>query len=120
MKEETKQWLEQAERDLKTAKHSLNSKDYYAASFWCQQSIEKALKSICIEKTGSFPKIHDLISLAKLNNAPEEILSLCSKLNPAYTATRYPDIPGGYTKKEAQEVIKYCIEVLKWIKQSLN
>ena len=51
MKEETKKWILRAERDLKTAKHDIESKDYYAASFWCQQSAEKALKAVILEKS---------------------------------------------------------------------
>ena len=68
MKEETKDWLNQAERDLKTSQHALENKDYYASAFWCQQTLEKAFKALLIEKTSEFPKIHDLKKLAEMNN----------------------------------------------------
>ncbi len=41
-------WLKQAEVDLKTTKNSFKSEDYYAAAFWCQQAVEKALKYIIL------------------------------------------------------------------------
>jgi len=78
MKPETKTWLKRAERDLKTAGNSFKSKDYYASSFWCQQSIEKGLKALLIEKTGNFPKIHDILKLSQLNNSPHRIQELCA------------------------------------------
>ena len=120
MKEEAKKWMEKAKRDLKTAKNSLKSKDYYAASFWCQQSAEKALKALLINRAGEFPKIHDLTKLARLANAPDSIIEVCAKINPAYTASRYPDAANEYTKEEVKSAVNYSNGVLKWIKKNLN
>ncbi len=44
MKEDVKRWWEQAEADIRTAKHSKDSGDYYAAAFWAQQSIDTAFE----------------------------------------------------------------------------
>lgn len=120
MKPETKSWLKRAERDLKTAGNSFKSKDYYASSFWCQQSIEKGLKALLIEKTGNFPKIHDLLRLAQLNDSPQRIQELCALVNPAYTGSRYPDISKTYTQKESKQILSMCREVLQWIKKNLR
>lgn len=120
MKEEVKEWIKQAEKDLKTAKHNLKSKDYYAASFWCQQAAEKGFKALLIKNTENFPKIHDLKKLAELNNAPYEIIELSTKINPAYIVARYPDVAAKFNRRNSEETIKYCIEVLKWIKKNLN
>jgi len=120
MKPETKNWLKRAERDVKTAGNSFKSKDYYAASFWCQQSIEKGLKALLIEKTGKFPKIHDILKLSQLNNPPQKIQEICALVNPAYIGSRYPDIPKTYTQKESKKIISLCKEVLRWIKKSLK
>lgn len=38
-------WWKQAKRDLKSAKNSLNSKDYYVSALLSQQAVEKALKA---------------------------------------------------------------------------
>jgi len=35
-------WLKQAECDLKSAKNSFNSKDYYVSALLSQQAVEKA------------------------------------------------------------------------------
>ena len=120
MKEEVKERIKQSNKDLVAAKHDIKSKDYHSAVFWSQQSVEKAFKALLIEKTNKFPKIHDLRKLAELNDAPKEIMKLCVKINPSYTASRYPDIMGTYTKKISEEMLNYCNEVLKWIKKNLN
>ncbi|MBS3096716.1 HEPN domain-containing protein [Candidatus Woesearchaeota archaeon] len=120
MKEEVKRWMKQAQEDYETAKFNFDGKKYKSAAFWCQQSAEKAFKALLIKKTNKFPKIHDLTKLAKLNESPLRILELCAKINPAYTASRYPDSPKKYTKKECSQIIKYCEEVLKWVKKNIN
>ena len=120
MKEEVKKWMEQAKEDHDTAKFNFEGKKYKSAAFWCQQSIEKALKALLIKKTNSFPKIHDLTRLAKLNKAPITIIELCAKINPAYIASRYPDSPNKYTKVECKKIMSYSEEVLQWIKKNLR
>ena len=52
MKEEIKRWTNQAYADLKSAKHSLKSKDYYLSAFMCQQAVEKILKAFYLKKYG--------------------------------------------------------------------
>ena len=95
------------------------SRKYDDAAFFCQQSTEKALKAMVIQKTNEFPKLHDLTFLAKLAQSPEYIIEQCAKLNSAYVASRYPDSLQKYSKKESQELISKCNEVLKWIKKNL-
>lgn len=124
MKEETKKWIKRAERDLRTAKNDIKSKDYYATSFWCQQAAEKALKAVILEKKGELIKIHDLVELAKKSDAPEYILQLCKDLTPVYTETRYPDWGDEsefkkFNKKEAEEDIKITKRIIAWIKKNL-
>ena len=91
-----------------------------ASVFFSQQAAEKALKALLIKRTRNFPKIHDLTKLARMNDAPEKIVELCAKINPAYTATRYPDTAGSYSESEAKQVIKYCREVLVWTEEKIN
>ena len=52
MAEEEMNWFKQAERDIKSAENSLISRDYYVASFLCEQAIEKALKALYLKKRG--------------------------------------------------------------------
>jgi len=118
--EEVKKWFMQAKEEFDTAQINFEAKKYFSAAFWCQQAAEKAMKALLIKKTDTFPKIHDLMKLARLNNAPFEIIEACAKLNPAYIISRYPDSPKKYTKEECKQIIEYCLKVLKWIEKNLN
>ena len=117
MKEEVKSWLNKGFKDLDTAEKLLELEKYEDAAFYCQQATEKSLKALIIHKTNSFPKIHDLSKLARLSNSPENIIEICSKLNPAYTVARYPDSPKQYTEEDAENLLEYCKEVIEWIKK---
>ena len=120
MKEEVKRWINKAEDDLRKAVDNFKIKNYDLTSFLCQQAVEKALKAILIEKTGKFPKIHDLIKLGKLINIDEVLLKECEILNPVYIKTRYPDINNEkYTAKESKKDIEIAKKVLEWIKKNI-
>ena len=116
-------WLAFAKRDLDSARHSLESGDYYVAAFLGQQAAEKSLKAANIKMHGQLLKIHDLVFLAKKAGAPDEIISECKKLNPVYLALRYPDAedesPGfEYGKTDAQESIMSAKKVVAWTKKA--
>ncbi len=113
-------WVEQSDEEADTAKINYKAGKYFSAAFWCQQSVEKAFKALLIKKTGKFPKIHDLTRLARLVHAPLWIVELCSKINPAYTNTRYPDLPKKISKEECRAIMKYSGEVLQWLKANLG
>jgi len=120
MKEEAKRWLDKAEDDLKKGKDNLKIKNYDLASFLCQQAVEKSFKAFLIEKTGKFPKIHDLVKLGKIIKIDNDLLTKCEILNPVYIETRYPDIKTGrYTVKESDKDIKDAEIILKWIKKNI-
>ena len=91
MKEETREWLEKAEEDFDIAKYNLEGGKYPAVAFYSQQSIEKMLKALQIEKLGKFDRTHDLVLLAKSVDAPAEIIEICEKINPFYVITCYPN-----------------------------
>ena len=125
MKEEVKRWMEQAGADLKSAKHSLRSKDYYLSAFMCQQAAEKILKSLYLKKYGELRKIHDLAYFAKKLNLSEDLIEKCEELTKAYVETRYPDLGSGkipakkFSKDDAKNFLKIASEVLKCIKKMI-
>ena len=120
MKEEVKRWIEKSEDDLRKAKDNFNLKNYDLSSFLCQQSIEKMLKALLIEKTGKFPKIHDLLKLGELSNIDKILLEKCESLNSVYIETRYPDISNEeYTSEESKEDIKTAESIIKWAKKNI-
>ena len=120
MKKETEDWWKKAQYNLEKAEGNFKMNFFDETALLCQQSVEVGLKALVIDKTSSFPKIHDLVQLGKLVGVPEKILELCAKLTPAYIAARYPDSPKDYTKEEAKKLLVYCKEVLAWIQKNLN
>lgn len=119
--EEAKKWFSKALEDFDTAKYNLKGKKIDAGLFYLQQSAEKALKAVYINKFKNLIKIHDLVVLAKKINAPVNIIDFCKKLNPAYQYTRYPDAVAKIENPEAKanEFINYVEEILKWTKKNL-
>lgn len=116
-----KDWFEQAKDDLKHAKNSLKIGDYGWACFASQQAAEKAVKALYM-KNNSVAWGHSITEL--LEGLPEEIkpdeklIEKAKILDKYYIPTRYPNAhPSGpaykfYTKKEAEEAIKICEEVI--------
>lgn len=90
----SKDWLDQAEYDLRTAKQLSDLGSHAWSCFISQQAAEKALKSV-LEKIGLPSWGHDLIDLVKATadkrSVPQEVGSACHRLNLYYVATRYPD-----------------------------
>ena len=123
MKEEIN-WLMQSKIDFNTAKNSFNSKDYYASAFWCQQSIEKAIKALLIKEKKRLIKIHDLVILSRMGNLPEELLKKVKLLSGIYVESRYGiinnDIPANkFKEKDVLEFINITSEVLKWVEKKI-
>ena len=129
VKEETekiiKNWLEQAESDLESAEYNLKGKRFDVTAYLSQQSSEKALKALYIKIHNKLWNHHDLIKLAELIKAPENIIKICNELNPIYAEDRYPDfsdtIPAKkFTEKEVRDFLNKSKEVVKWTKENLN
>ena len=118
MKQNAEKWYAQAKKDLQAALKSFHVKEYAWACFQAHQAIEKALKAAYIRKHDALLKTHDLVLLAKRLEAPESILISCSKINPVYLDTRYPDIPKEYTEETAQKIFKDAGEVLAWTEKN--
>lgn len=91
MNEQAASWLEAAGDDLGAAQKLVDS--YTGLSlFHAYQAAEKGLKAPEIHRTGGFTKTHDLVRLYRALDVPTEFQTLLKELNPAYTATRYPDV----------------------------
>jgi HEPN domain-containing protein len=119
MREEAKEWLEKAKRDLEAAKYNYEGDLYEVAAFLCQQSSEKALKALYIDGFGELVKTHDLHFLAKKLGAPQEIMDSCKELSTYFIESRYP---GSYAKFGPQNVagaLKKAEMVLEWAKEKI-
>lgn len=125
MKEEVKRWMEQALADLKSARNSFKSKDYYLSAFMCQQAVEKVLKALYLKKYNELRKIHDLVYFAKELQLSEDLIQKCEILTKAYVETRYPDFGSGiipakkFSKEDAKNFLKIALEVLKCIRKMI-
>ena len=124
MREETGQWLKQAEFELETAKILLDNNRFSSASFHAQQAAEMGLKAMHVEK-GKPIKSHDLIFLIKTFKAPLNIEKAAKELCSVYQETRYPDMTGRTPSEEFSEIetesdIHKAEAILKWVKQNLK
>lgn len=92
-------WLEVAGEDLSCARILLSQDSCYnMVAFHCQQTIEKALKSYILLKSGQLMDGHNLTWLCKramrYDREFDQWLDECAALNHCYIETRYPaDIP---------------------------
>lgn len=114
----------QAEIDLDSAKYNFKGKILDVAALLCQQSVEKGLKALYLKDKGELWKTHDLVKLAILVKAPEDIIKTVNDLNPIYFEDRYPDfsdiIPAKkFSDKEVDEFIKKAEKAIRWIKTKL-
>ena len=94
MQEETKSWLTYSEENLEAAKVLIASELYNPCLHNIQQSIEKALKSLFIEKVIPFKKTHNIMELKTIlekNGIPIELTEdECDFLDSIYLPTKYP------------------------------
>ncbi|OGI15435.1 hypothetical protein A3K63_01795 [Candidatus Micrarchaeota archaeon RBG_16_49_10] len=120
MKEEVKRWWNKAKDDLEKAKILFDNKKYDGTVFFCQQSVEKALKALLLKRKGSIRKVHDLVELGKDNSLPRNLLDYCKEITQSYTYSRYPDIDEPEDIREiSKKFLKYTEEILKWTEKKL-
>ncbi len=94
MQEETKNWLKYAEENLDAAKILLSSELFNPCLHNVQQCIEKALKSVIIEKNIPFKKTHNIFELKNILSENKITIDLtddeCDFLDSIYLPTKYP------------------------------
>lgn len=123
-----REWLAFAADDLGFSKIGLREGYFAKACFHAHQAIEKTLKAYLIYKGKSVPRIHHLIELFKLCDAPwiEGLETELKIVDTFYIPTRYPEgIPGSLPhclpgKKEAQEAIDLADRVLSLVQANVD
>lgn len=125
MKLRTREWVTKVENDFTVATQILRRrKDIVpdAASFFCQQCVEKYLKARLVEAGIGFPRTHDLLLL----------LNLCLPIEPLWSAYatvvddlsdfavdfRYPGHSA--TLSEAKQALKNCRSIRTEVRRSLG
>lgn len=126
MRREIGWWWAQAEEDLDTARYNFAGAKYYAAAFFCQQAVEKALKALYMEQKREHPgSTHSLIHLARECGVPQEFHRFLKELTPEYVISRYPsavaEVPARlYEKEFVEDYLQKSEEVLRWIEARLG
>ncbi len=94
MKDETRVWLSYAEENLKAAKVLLEKNLYNPCLQNMQQSVEKILKALLLEKSHSQRKTHSITELVHLLANQQIIICLsdedCDLLDSIYLPSKYP------------------------------
>ncbi|MGH9314774.1 MAG: HEPN domain-containing protein [Vicinamibacterales bacterium] len=129
MPERSRDWLKQAESDLRHAHHARDDGDFDWAAFACHQAAEKAIK-------GLFQKLHldawgHVLSVL-LANLPEsvrpaaDLVDRAKALDKHYIPTRYPNgFERGapvdfYTRREADEAIGNAEAILDFCRRQIG
>ena len=107
MQEETKRWFKFSEENYEAAQILLNSDLYNPCLQNIQQAIEKALKSLFIEKLIPFKKTHNILELKYMLSTNDILIKLtdddCDFLDSIYLPSKYPigsALPLFYPDKE--------------------
>jgi len=128
MRQEIMNWWLQAQRDVLTAGHSLQSKDYYACVFWCQQALEKGLKAMIMHtKRVSIRElsVHSLATLGVYAKVPQKFRLFLRNVSSEYYLSRYPDASEAvpytlYNDADAREILHQAQEVMQWLATHLD
>ena len=119
--ERSRDWIDQASRDLAHAKQDLATGFCEWSCFSAQQSAEKAAKAV-LQRLGAEAWSHSVAALleavATKSPIPPELLDLGRELDKADIASRYPNAhparsPGAtYTRAEAERLVAYAERIL--------
>lgn len=129
MAERSKDWMRQAEADLRHARNSRDSGDFSWAAFACHQAAELAIKAV-------FQKLHldawgHTLSVL-LENLPakarpeQDLVDRAKELDKHYIPTRYPNgFERGapvdfYTRREADQAIASAEAILEFCRNQVS
>ena len=121
----TREWLQKAEGDFKTANHLLQSGTDFldGATFHSQQAAEKYLKAFLVWHQIEFPKTHDLEALLKLAKKADdkipEILRDAAILTPYEVNYRYPGDYPNVSGRDAEQALRLAERVRAEIRNRL-
>ena len=125
MKQITREWIEKAEGDFRTATRELavlSDPNYDAVCFHSQQCAEKYLKAQLQEEEIAFGKTHNLIALSEFlitrNPGWESLRSAVQGLSAFAVEVRYPGI--SVDQEIAAEALELCQEVRQKVRNILG
>ena len=94
MKDETRQWIEYARENLKSARLLLEQGLYNPCLQNAQQAIEKMLKAVLIERSAIIKKTHSINELVSLLKKAGVVIDIsedeCDLIDSIYLPSKYP------------------------------
>lgn len=127
MRKDTEGWLKDAEEELASALILLEHDRYRGACYHSQQSVEKGLKALVIEKGEKPERVHDIVELLNRVKPHERKINLSIDdavfLNSIYKG-RYPTeeglLPRGEpTKADAERATTAAERFMKYLREKL-
>jgi HEPN domain-containing protein len=128
-KGEGRRWLDQAENDLKFARHALEGEFYHQVCFIAQQCAEKALKAILYADGARNVIGHSVAGLlARLADRPAlaSLRDSAAELDLFYIPTRYPNglVEGtpheAFTRSQADRALQWAHEFVSLARRELG
>ena len=124
MKYATKNWIDTANYDIKTAEAMFKSKRFIYVVFMCHLAIEKMVKAVISAETeGLPPKSHSLLYLSDkaLIKYPEDKQEFIEQLDNVSVVTRYPEdlkkMAREFNKNKTKEVLDMTRRILRWLRR---
>jgi HEPN domain-containing protein len=125
MPERSKDWINQAIKDLQTAEDMAKSGSFEWSCFVAQQAAEKAVKAV-FQKLNAVAWGHSVLDLMKVlsrkTTVTEELLNYARTLDRYYVPTRYPNsFESGspyeyFTGKDAEDAIVCSKRIIEFCK----
>ena len=125
----SKDWLDQAMRDLEHARASIELGHFEWSCFAAQQAAEKAIKAV-FEDMGAVawgPSAADLLQeLSQHHAATDELMQGAYELDKAYIPARYPNAhPSGsprqrFTREEATRLVTHAHGIVDFCARLLS
>jgi HEPN domain-containing protein len=115
-------WHQTAGEDFAMASHCFDTKRYNYCLFFCHIAIEKMLKGLAVQNTGSVaPLTHNLLDLLKSARIEIDLdrLSQITEINTFNIRARYDDFKRSFYKKATAEYtteyFSYAKEIFLWL-----
>jgi len=127
--ERSRDWMDQAEGDLRHAQSDLERGFYEWSCFSSQQAAEKAVKAV-FQKLGAEAwghSVSDLLQeLSKRHDVSRELVDGALELDKVYIPARYPNAhPSGsprtrYIEEEARRLLTHADKIVNFCKGLLS
>ena len=123
MKDETKNWLEYGDENLKSAKVLLDNKLFNPCLQNAQQAVEKMLKAVLVEFSIKFKKTHSTNELVMMLAENDLDINLAEEdselLDSIYLPSKYP-LAGVLPDFEPDErTCENCIAIAERVRESV-